>query len=129
MHLFGEGDRDGGGGILDNSQLVMISKINGESLTCAIMPISAIHPALLNARYVKDPGIQSQVDEVNSHKNSNHENSWSKKLCLMIVLVNQPFPQCLLIPNLADLAVGQILLLVLPHFFIQLTHLLSIEYA
>lgn len=28
-----------------------------------------------------------------------------------------PLSQCLLIPNLADLAVGQILLLVLPHFF------------
>jgi len=53
----------------------MISKINGESLPCSIMPVSTIHPALLNACYVKDPGIQSQVDEINSHKNSNHENS------------------------------------------------------
>ena len=74
MRLLGKGNRDVGGN-LDNSQLVMISKINGESLHCSIMPVSTIHPALLNACYVKDPGIQSQVDEINSHKKSNHEYS------------------------------------------------------
>ena len=108
-------------GISDNSQLVMISKINGERLPCSIMPISEIHLALLNACFVKDP----KSGWWNSHKNSNHENSWSEKLCLIIVLVNQPFPQCLLIPNLADLAVGQIFTAGTHSFFHSFIHLFS----
>lgn len=60
--------------VLDNSQLVMISKINEESILYSIMLFSAIQQ-ILNACYVKDPGIQSQVYEINSHKNSNRENS------------------------------------------------------
>lgn len=54
----------------ENSQYVMISQINKENITCSIMS-----PTLLSASYGKDPGIQSQVCEINDHKNTNHENS------------------------------------------------------
>lgn len=42
---------------LENSRYVVIFKINKENITCSIMPSNAIQRALLNASYVKDPGI------------------------------------------------------------------------
>lgn len=35
------------------------------------MPSNAVQQISLNASYVKDPGIQSQVCEINDHKNTN----------------------------------------------------------
>lgn len=61
--------------VLENSPYVVISKITKENITYSIMPSNVIQQTLLNASYVKDPGIQSQVCEINDHKNTNHENS------------------------------------------------------